>query len=151
MENPLFYAAVFWIIKNNEWKILFQKRANTWYRDGFYQLPAGHIESYEGMSESLKRELKEEINISVKNMRQVHITHWINPTWREYFNCYFEILEYSDEIKNLEKDKCSELYWATEDEIKTNKLFTKDKEILEFIDNWVCFSETKPGEGEFNS
>jgi len=148
MENPLFYAAVFAIIKNAEWKILFQKRSNTWYRDWFYQLPSWHIEKYEWMHASVKREVKEEINIDILDMNLKHITQWINPKWREYFNVYFEVLKYSWEIKNLEIEKCSELYWATREEISLNKLFEKDREILNFIDSNISFSETSPINGE---
>lgn len=150
MENPLFYAAVFWIIRNNTWEILFQKRENTWFRDGSYQLPSWHIEKYEGMKKSLIRECKEEINIDITELELIHITQWINTKWREYFNVYFEISDFTWEIKNLEKDKCSELYWAWVDEINTNKLFEKDREILNFIEQWIKFSETKPCGDEFN-
>ena len=40
MREPSFYAAVFGIIRDSEGKILFQKRQNTGYRDGAYQLPS---------------------------------------------------------------------------------------------------------------
>ena len=151
MDKPLFYAAVFWIFTNSEWKILFQKRANTWYRDWYYQLPSWHIEEYEWMQASIVRECKEEINVEITKLKLSHITQWINPEWREYFNVYFLIDEYEWEIKNLEEDKCSELYWATEDEINTDILYEKDREILNYIKKWINFSETSPWEDEFNT
>jgi len=149
MNTPWFFAASFGIIRNSDWNILFQKRLNTWYRDWFYQLPSWHIEKHESMQNSMIRELKEEININVKNLKVSHITQWVNEKWRDYFNIYFEIIDYTWEIKNLEKGKCSELYWANEKEIKENPYFSKDKEILEYINKWVCFSETTPNDDEF--
>ncbi len=151
MDKPWFFSAVFWIIRDKEWRILFQKRANTWYRDGSYQLPSWHVEAYEGMEKAIKRELLEEINVNITSFDLVHITQWINPNWREYFNIYFEVHKFDWDIQNLEKDKCSELYWATEEEIESNVLFEKDKEILKHIKNWIKFSETAPWDNEFNS
>jgi len=151
MKNPLFFAAVFWIFRDSDWKILFQKRQNTWYRDWFYQLPSWHIEQYEWMQTSIIRECREEIGVNIQELELCHITQWINPKEREYFNVYFNILKYDWVIENLEKEKCSELYWATQEEIQTNSLFEKDREILDFIKSWKYFSETSPFKNEFTS
>lgn len=94
------------------------------------------------MEKSMIRKLQEEINIDVTSLELRHITQCIKPWWREYFNIYFEILEYTWSIENLEWDKCSELYWATNDEIQSNPLFEKDREILNYIERGVCFSES---------
>lgn len=142
MRKPSFYAATFGIMRDSEGKILFQKRCNTGYRDGCYQLPCWHVEKVEGMEKSMIRKLQEEINIDVTSLELRHITQCIKPWWREYFNIYFEILEYTWSIENLEWDKCSELYWATNDEIQSNPLFEKDREILNYIERGVCFSES---------
>ena len=144
MRKGEFYSAMFGIIKNEKWEILFQKRANTWFRDWKYQLPSWHLEWEEKMVESLIRELKEELWIEVeeKDCELVHITHRVEPKWRVYFNAYFNVNAYSWELKNLETHKCDELYWASKNEIDTNELFAYDREILDLIYEWSKFSET---------
>jgi 8-oxo-dGTP pyrophosphatase MutT (NUDIX family) len=66
MRQWEYYSAVFGIIKNEKWEILFQRRANTGFSDWLLQLPAGHLEWEEFFKEALIREMKEEINIDIK-------------------------------------------------------------------------------------
>ena len=56
------------LIRNNNGKeeILLQKRKNTGYMDGYYDLGAsGHVENKETMKMALIRETKEEIGINI--------------------------------------------------------------------------------------
>ena len=142
MRKPEFYSAVFWIIKNEKWKILFQKRQNTGFRDWLYQLPSWHLEWRETMKESLIRELEEEINIKAKeeDLEILHISHVICPD-RVYFNIYIKVLKYFWELNNNEIEKCSELVFKSYEEIKDNPDFKYEVETLENIFNWDKFSE----------
>ena len=49
------------LIKNN--KILLLRRFNTGFMDGYYSLPAGHVESNETLTSAMVREAKEEIGM----------------------------------------------------------------------------------------
>lgn len=142
MRQPNFYSAVFAIIKNEKWEILFQQRQNTGFRDWMYQLPAWHLEWSETMKTWLIRELKEELNIEVseKDMNILHITHSVSPE-RVYFNIYIEILKYSWVLKNLETEKCSEIVFKNFDEIKNDEKYLYEVETLEKIFAWESFSE----------
>lgn len=142
MRQANFYSAVFAIIKNDKWEILFQKRQNTGFRDWMYQLPSWHLEWKEIMKESLIRELKEELNIEVndEDMNILHISHVICPD-RVYFNIYIEIIKYTWELKNLEPEKCSEIVFKDFEKIKNDKKFLYEVETLEKIFTWICFSE----------
>ena len=93
MQKPEFYAAVYWIIKNEKWEILFWKRCNTWYMNGYHQLPAWHIEWYETYFEALKREMSEEIWIDIQEIdtELVHICHRITKKERVYFDIYLHL------------------------------------------------------------
>ena len=44
MAKAEFYAAAYMIIENKKWEVLFMRRANTGFRDGAFQVPAGHLE-----------------------------------------------------------------------------------------------------------
>lgn len=142
MQNPNFYSAVFWIIKNEKWEMLFQKRQNTGFRDWLYQLPSWHLEWVETMKEAMIRELKEEINIIIKEeeLEILHIAHVVSPN-RVYFNIYMLVSNYKWEIKNLEPNKCSEIVFKKYDEIRNNPDFEYEVETLEKIFKWEKFSE----------
>ncbi len=144
MRKPDFYWAVYGIIKNNDSEILFQKRFNTWFRDWEYQLPSWHIEWKETFKQALIREMKEEINIDIKekNIKLVHICHRISQD-RVYFDLYLEIQDYSGIIKNNELNKCSEIKFINVDNIKNINLFWHDLSTLEKIKNKKYFSEIK--------
>lgn len=63
--RTLYYVAVDAIIVKNG-KVLLQRRANTGWNDGKYNLVGGHIENEESVQECIVRELKEELGIKVK-------------------------------------------------------------------------------------
>lgn len=143
MRNPNFYSAVYWIIENEKWEILFQKRANTGFRDWEYQLPAWHIEWRETIINSLIREMKEELDINIleQDLEIKHISHRISKDVRVYFDIYIKITKYSWTIKNAEEDKCSEIKFINTKNIKEQNLFSYDLEVLKKIENWESFSE----------
>lgn len=117
MRQPEFYAAVFGIIRNNEGKVLTIKRKNTGYSDGYYWLPAGHIEWIETPTASLRREILEEVGLDVeeKDMKFLISGHRISPqsdgSNRVYFDFYYEILRYSGTPINGEPEKSEWTYW----------------------------------------
>ncbi|MDD5769445.1 MAG: NUDIX domain-containing protein [Candidatus Gracilibacteria bacterium] len=140
-RKPEFYAAVFGIIKDENGNILFQKRQNTGFADGFYQLPSGHIEGEETYNEALIREMKEELGIDIleKNIKLVHISHRITKNDRVYFDIFFEITLYNGEITNTEPEKCSELKFL--DYKNENLVINYNKLALENIEKGTAFSE----------
>lgn len=142
MRQPEYYAAVFAIIKNKDWEILFQQRKNTGFRDGEWQLPSGHIELWETSIHAIIRELYEELAITIQEMYStvVHVAHTIQ-TDRIYFNIYVEISQYTWELQNMEPEKCSEISFFSLEIIRDNPLFSYEIETLERIERWEYFSE----------
>ena len=92
-------------------KILLLKRANTGYMDGFYHVPAGHLDGSERLIDGLIREAKEELGIKIleKDAELVHIMH--NKSNNERVAFFFEIKDWQGEMRNLELEKHSELNW----------------------------------------
>lgn len=98
------------LIKNNE--VLLLKRANTGYMDGYYGLPAGHLDGGETAREGGAREVKEEIGINIDplDFKVVHIMHRKGEN-DERVDFFMTTEKYTGEIKNCEPEKCEELKW----------------------------------------
>jgi len=103
MRKPKFYAAAYAIIENEKWEILFMRRQNTWFRDWYFQVPAGHLEGEESIKFWLIREMEEElwINILESDCEIKHISHRVSKDNRVYFDVYIEVKKYSWEKKKI--------------------------------------------------
>ena len=142
MRSPHFYSAVYAIIRDTSGKILFMQRQNTGFKDGKYQLPAGHLEPGELVKSALVRELLEELCITVQesDMEVVHVGHRIAPD-REYFDIYMNIQKYSGTIMIGEPNKCSDLRFL-DISIDHGDIFVwYDRQVCEDIEKGLFFSE----------
>lgn len=106
---------------NNE-EILFQKRKNTGYCDGYYDLSAsGHVDDNESMKRAMCREAKEELGIDIKeeDLEFVCIIH-INFNGRIYYNGYFKTDRWCGEPIINEPEKNEELKWFNINNLPSN-------------------------------
>lgn len=142
MAKPEFYAACYGIIRNDKWETLFQKRANTWFRDGMYQLPSGHMEWKESMKECMKREMKEELGIDIQDsdLMLEHISHRVSKD-RVYFDVYFSIKTYTWTLVNNELEKCSSIDFIDLENITEPELFEYDVDVINAIAKGEKFSD----------
>ena len=108
MRKPHLYWAVYCILQDKKWQILLMQRANTWYYDWWWSLPAWHVEKGEGPISCLRHEMKEELWITPVEYKFFHVIHRIDED-REYVDYWFIISWWDWEITNLEEDKCSAL------------------------------------------
>lgn len=144
MRTPEFYAAVYGIIRNTSWEILFQRRQNTGFSDGLLQLPSGHIEGKETYQEALVREMQEElgIDIALADISLSHILHRVNPQERVYFDVFLEVKAYEWELINREPEKCSELCFVDfSSESASQDVVVYNKNVLKCIEEGIHFSE----------
>jgi NAD+ diphosphatase len=77
MEFPRIAPAVITIITNNEEKILLAH--NKKFAPGIYSLIAGFVEAGESLEAAASREIKEELDIDVKDIRYVRSQSWPFP------------------------------------------------------------------------
>lgn len=98
------------LIKDN--RILLMRRKNTGFADGFYSMPAGKLEPKESVKDAVIREVKEEINIDIKNetLKAVQVMNR-NGIDRERIDYFFTIDRWNGKIKNNEPNKCDDLKW----------------------------------------
>ena len=114
--------AVYLIVESEE-KLLIARRYNTGYEDGNYQVPAGHVDPGELPKESMVREAKEEISITIDpaDLELVHTSY--RPPHDETGNrvdLFFKAHRWSGEITNAEPDKCDDLRWVRYDQLPDN-------------------------------
>ncbi|MGH3711562.1 MAG: NUDIX hydrolase [Pyrinomonadaceae bacterium] len=101
-------------------QILLGRRCNTGFADGNYSLPAGHLELGESVVVAAIREAKEELNIEVDagDMRFVQVMHNAYGIGRLAF--FFEVKKWSDDIVNMEPQKCDDLRWFSAARLPSN-------------------------------
>ena len=96
MNREKFLSSIYLIIKNNEGKLLLQRRQGTKLWPGFLALPAGHIDEGENAYEAAIREAKEELNIIISqdNIIDTFVVNRRNKSLLPYYDVYFEINDY---------------------------------------------------------
>ncbi len=112
-------SAYLFLIEDN--KILLQRRFQTGFMDGYYGVPAGHLDGNETAREGCAREIKEEIGISVnpEEMEVVHVMHR-KAVHDERIDFFLTTKSYSGEIENVEPHKCDDLSWFSLDNLPEN-------------------------------
>jgi 8-oxo-dGTP diphosphatase len=145
-KKPLFFAASYVLLMDGN-KVLLSRRANTSWRNGEYSLPSGHLEDHEDASVCAIREVKEEVNVDIKNedLKFAHCCERSTPQEdggpnRTYFDVFFVAKKWSGKIKNNEPDKCDDLLWADINKIPKNTV-PMLKKIFKLIQKGIAFSE----------
>lgn len=97
------------VIKDN--KILLLRRKNTGWLDGWYDLPAGHLEDQEPLKEGAARELKEETGLAVrpKDLRLIHLYQNHHRPENPHYGYIFQAINWQGEPKLAEPDKSDDL------------------------------------------
>ena len=90
---------------------MLSERANTGYMDGFFSLPAGHVDGGETIWNAMKREVSEEVGISLdQEIDPVHVMHRIHKD-HERIDYFFAITNWKGKPHNTEPEKCRQLKW----------------------------------------
>jgi 8-oxo-dGTP diphosphatase len=132
-------SSYLFLIKDN--KILLQRRFQTGFMDGYYGVPAGHLDGGETAREGCAREIKEEIGVDInpEDLKVVHVMHR-KAEKDERIDFFMTTTEYSKEIRNCEPDKCDDLKWFNFNELPDN-MVDYVKVALENYRNNINYSE----------
>jgi len=111
------------IIENNQ--LLLLKKITKPY----YELPGGKVKINEDMEDALKRELKEELGISILTYQKIAK---LNLTFenKEIEDHIFLIEKYEGNIKNNEKEVFEKIHWQNKNELLILSLAPNIKEIV---------------------
>lgn len=143
-RQPLFLVAVHALFVRND-RVLLSQRHNTGYMDGFFSLPAGHVEPGEGIVEAMKREIIEETGILLTELPDpAHVMRRIKPN-DERIDYFFVIENWAGEPINTEPEKCAGLVWFPLDKLPTNIVpyisqsidyIRNHQQFSDYLDNW---------------
>lgn len=141
MSERFKYIGASYLILMKENKILLSKRVNTGFMDGYYGLPAGHLDGNETAREGGVREVKEEIGINIepKDFKVVHVMHR-KAEYDERIDFFMTTEKYTGEIKNCEPYKCDELKLFPVDNLPENMIPYISEAIKNYLNN-VFYSE----------
>lgn len=133
--------AVYLLLKDENGNYLLGLRKNTGYADGFWGIPAGHLDGNETVRQGLKREAEEElgIHVDVEDMKVVLSMHRLSPS-RECVDFFIEIGKWSGNVKINEPDKCEKLEFFSIDKLPEN-LIPQEKYAFEMIKKGETYCE----------
>ena len=137
-------AVMLMLIRKNETgeEILLQKRKNTEYYDGYYDVSAsGHVEDGESMKMAMCREAKEELGIIIEpnDLEFVCIIHK-NTEDRIYYNGYFKATKWKGIPKINEPEKNEEIKWVKINDLP-EKFVNDRKDAISNYLNGIKYSE----------
>lgn len=121
-------------------EVLLQKRCNTGYMDGKYDMAcSGHLEAGETLLMAVAREAKEEIDIHVEP-KDLELVSVIHPYQENYINIFFTAQKYKGTPKIMEKEKCDDLDWFEIDNLPDNTI-ERIKNVLKNIQNGIIYDD----------
>jgi len=131
-----------YLILERDEKILLMKRFQTGYMDGFYSLPAGHVDPGELPMETMVREAKEEVGIDVtkQDLVFVHVDYEVRETEEDRVDFYFKSSRWSGEPIIIEPHKCDEMRWVSVNDLPEN-VIPKVRVALEAYKNQIPYAE----------
>lgn len=100
------------VIIEHQQKILIGKRIGGY--APYFSIPGGQVEEGESFEEAAIREIKEETNLNIKDLKLIGITNNLKTFKEEGIHFVSIILHcnsYSGELKNLESHKCESWDW----------------------------------------
>ncbi|TXH00299.1 MAG: NUDIX domain-containing protein [Candidatus Moraniibacteriota bacterium] len=131
-----------YLVLIKEGKVLLARRANTGYYDGFYSVPAGHVEAGESFNQAFMREMSEEVGIHLQPEDFVvsHVMHRKAEDGSERTEAFYNITHWDGDIQNLEPEKCDDLSWFPIAALPKNTI-PYMKHVIDCINKRVFYSE----------
>ena len=136
-------VAVFLVLTrgtDNKTEILLQRRKNTGYMDGMYDMAcSGHLEANESVAQAIAREAKEELGIEVDE-HDLELVTLLHPYNEGYINVFFKPKKYNGTPEILEKEKCDDLSWFDINNLP-EKVIPKIRNVIECIKKGISYDD----------
>ncbi|TWD72507.1 ADP-ribose pyrophosphatase YjhB (NUDIX family) [Kribbella amoyensis] len=103
-------------------EVLMLLRANTGYMDGYWAVPAGHVERGESVLEAARREVREEVGVEIDPadlvpLTAMHRTGGTGLPIDERVDFFFTTSRWTGEPRIVEPDKAAGLDWYSLDKL----------------------------------
>ncbi|GAA0614941.1 NUDIX domain-containing protein [Kribbella sandramycini] len=103
-------------------EVLMLRRANTGYMDGYWAVPAGHVERGESVLEAAVREVREEVGVEIapadlRPLTVFHRTQANGDPIDERVDFFFTASRWSGEPREMEPEKSAGLEWFALDKL----------------------------------
>lgn len=121
------------LLVNNKGQFLLGKRKNS-YKAGFYGLPGGRIELNEPIMTAIKREVKEETGLEIKNLEYVGVVRE-NLGDFDFIHFVYVAKNVTQQPKLSEPEKCEGWTWLSLKEIDDTILPGHRAAISMFVEN----------------
>lgn len=132
-------------LTNQGKEILFQRRYNTGYMDGKYEIScSGHLEKGESLSMAMVREAKEELGIEIqeKDLQLVFVNHSYKE---DYMQIYFTTQKYKGSPQIIEKNKCDDLRWFNINNLPDN-IMDRIEQAIKCMESGVRYDSYHDGD-----
>jgi ADP-ribose pyrophosphatase YjhB (NUDIX family) len=102
-------AVHLFLVKDGE--ILLMRRFNTGWSDGFYSVPAGHLDRGEEATNAVIREAKEETGLEIERslLKVVHTMH--RRAEEERIDLFFSASNWTGVPRIIETHRCDDMRW----------------------------------------
>ena len=133
-------AGYVFLIKED--RILLILREKTGWMDGYYGLPAGHLEKNEEIKETVIREAEEEVGIKINpdDLIFIHVMHRHEEGNFEYIDFYFSLDRWEGDPVNNEPNKASKVEWFDLHALPKNTIPNVRAAIAHYLSH-IIFSE----------
>lgn len=103
------------VVFERDGKVLLMRRAGTGFFDGLWSLPGGHVEEGESLRDTARREVAEEIGVSLRDeaLDVLGVVHRRSDTNRIDF--FLRASHWAGEPVIAEPGKCDALAWYARD------------------------------------
>lgn len=117
-------------------KVLLIRRQNTGWCDGFYDLPAGHLEDQEKLKQAAARELLEETGVTAKpkDLKLIHLHQNHHRPDNPHYGYIFKAAKWAGEPKLTEPEKSDDIGFFDLKNLP-DKITPYVKEALENLDS----------------
>jgi len=108
------------ILNDKNEVLLLQRSANSRWKPSTWARPGGEVEFGETIEEALKREIKEEVGVEIKVIRQLSFHQNIDEGKKMHWLSFGFLAKcVSGSVKNCEPDKHDELKWFSLNDLPT--------------------------------
>jgi len=101
-------------------KILLSRRYRTGYMDGYYSIPAGHLDGNEPVRQAALREAHEEIGVQIDPADIAFAGVFHRSEGDERVDFFVHVQNWNGEPVNAEPGKCDDIRWADIDHLPEN-------------------------------